>query len=208
MKSIDCYAFRRIKKFCEICRKKLKLTTNSHIERKRFCSVSCRMKGTNIKRLAKPVAPFHTCRKCGKLKPVCDFYTNSYKGKNHPRQYCKKCYKLETYALFKLHPEWVEKIKTRRRIKRKSLPFRMESARDLGLTIAEALKLYTEQDGKCAICAVPPQNGRRLSLDHNHETGKPRQFLCCACNTDLSVIENTARFEKLKAYLRKHETNN
>lgn len=202
---IDCYAFNRVEKFCETCGEKLKLASNRDIERKRFCSVSCRMKGTNCKRFATAEASVHVCKKCGKEKPASAFYATTYRGKRYPRQFCKKCYIGETRALLENHPEWVDKIRTRRKIKRAALPFRMETARDLGLSLEAALNLYADQDGRCAICGVPPQKGRRLALDHNHETGRPRQFLCCSCNADLSVIENKPRFEKLKAYLVRHE---
>ena len=202
---IDSYAFHSVNKFCETCGVKLKLTANVHIKRKRFCSASCRMKGINKHRFAQPAALNHTCKMCCKTKPICDFYTVTYKDKKYPRQFCKKCYKGHVYAMFEKHPEWVEQMRTRRKLKRAALPFRMESARDLGLTLAEAFKMYTDQCGKCAVCGAPPQNGRRLALEHNHATGEPRQFLCCSCNADLSVIENKARFEKLQAYLVKHE---
>src|SRR6266550_6831211 len=42
---------------------------------------------------------------------------------------------------------------------------------------------FTEQHGVCAICEKPEttkQQGRvqRLSVDHDHKTGKPRGLLC------------------------------
>ncbi|MFI2736620.1 endonuclease domain-containing protein [Streptomyces sp. NPDC018711] len=40
--------------------------------------------------------------------------------------------------------------------------------------------LMTWQDGRCAVCG---QNGRRLVLDHDHETGLVRGWLCSSCNT-------------------------
>lgn len=34
------------------------------------------------------------------------------------------------------------------------------------------------QDGKCAICKKPPKPGKRLAVDHDHETGFIRGLLC------------------------------
>lgn len=199
-------SFHGVIKFCEICGKELILKTNIHIERKRFCSVSCRMKATNKKRFEEPEVTEHACKRCGQTKPVEQFYTVNYRGKSHPRQFCKACCKIETYSAFEKHPEWVMEIRTRRSAKRKSLPFRMESAGELGLSIAEAQDIYNRQGGLCAVCGKPPKPGRRLCLDHNHATGKVRQFLHNYCNTSLAVLENKPLFEKLSAYLARHET--
>jgi hypothetical protein len=104
------------------------------------------------------------------------------------------------------HPEWMERMRTRRTLKRASLPFRMETVRAFGLTLEQAMDMYNAQGGVCAICGVDPKlTKRRLVLDHDHSTGKPRQFLCCACNMDLAVLENKKRLARLQAYLEKHE---
>ncbi len=45
-------------------------------------------------------------------------------------------------------------------------------------------RLYSEQDGRCAIC-TRPKSLDELELDHDHETGKLRGFLCKNCNFKL-----------------------
>ena len=46
-----------------------------------------------------------------------------------------------------------------------------------------------EQGGVCAVCGR--DNGkRRLAVDHNHQTGRPRGLLCTACNMALNRIES------------------
>ena len=43
---------------------------------------------------------------------------------------------------------------------------------------------------KCALCGIPEMElNRRLSLDHNHETGEFRGWLCRRCNTLVGLIE-------------------
>ncbi len=43
--------------------------------------------------------------------------------------------------------------------------------------------LYAEANGKCQICGVPEAEcTQRLHMDHDHETGRPRGFLCMTCN--------------------------
>lgn len=56
------------------------------------------------------------------------------------------------------------------------------------------------QQGLCAICLKPERamrNGKpqRLSVDHDHQTGKARGLLCSACNRALGLLledDNTA----------------
>lgn len=47
----------------------------------------------------------------------------------------------------------------------------------------ERYVMYRLQEGKCAICKRHESEfKRRLSVDHNHKTGKVRGLLCFQCN--------------------------
>lgn len=67
-----------------------------------------------------------------------------------------------------------------------------------------------EQHGVCAICEKPEtakRNGKvlRLSVDHDHKTGKPRALLCAACNRAIGLMkEDPQRLEAAVRYLRQH----
>lgn len=50
-----------------------------------------------------------------------------------------------------------------------------------GLTVEDFGKLLASQGGVCAICAGTDEQ-RRLSVDHDHETGEVRGLLCSGCN--------------------------
>ena len=57
-----------------------------------------------------------------------------------------------------------------------------------GLSLAAYAAMHDEQNGVCEICKRPETMGRRkkprkLSVDHNHETGAVRGLLCSRCNT-------------------------
>jgi hypothetical protein len=72
------------------------------------------------------------------------------------------------------------------------------------ISFEEYLYLFDKQNGCCAICGINQKDTvRRLSVDHNHETGVVRSLLCGTCNTHLGIFE---RF-KLKAqeYLKGHQ---
>jgi len=61
--------------------------------------------------------------------------------------------------------------------------------------------LEESQNNLCAICGSPPPKGRRLHLDHCHETGQVRGLLCHHCNValgfvkdDISILESAIEY--------------
>lgn len=58
-------------------------------------------------------------------------------------------------------------------------------AKKYGITGEQYLALYAFQGGKCAICKRATGTTRRLSVDHDHKTGKIRGLLCRPCNNML-----------------------
>ncbi len=57
--------------------------------------------------------------------------------------------------------------------------------------------MASSQGGVCAICQRPPWGKsargsyiKRLSVDHDHETGKPRGLLCSQCNFGVGNFRN------------------
>jgi hypothetical protein len=69
-------------------------------------------------------------------------------------------------------------------------------------------RLYKQQRGRCAICGrAQKEEGKRLALDHDHQTGKIRGLLCRLCNTGLGSFQDSeSRLLKAKRYLEmKHD---
>jgi len=58
-----------------------------------------------------------------------------------------------------------------------------------GLEYEDYLKLLEEQKGLCKICSKD-NSGRRLSIDHCHDTGRIRGLLCTRCNRALGLFED------------------
>lgn len=82
--------------------------------------------------------------------------------------------------------------------------------REYGLSADEYLAMLEAQDGRCAICRGEPhtQNGRqaRLSVDHDHVTGKPRGLVCHNCNRAIGLLgDDPARALALADYLWSHQ---
>lgn len=54
-----------------------------------------------------------------------------------------------------------------------------------GVSELQYKELLDGQGGKCFICKRTPnetRNGRRLTVDHDHKTGRIRGLLCVSCN--------------------------
>ncbi len=74
-----------------------------------------------------------------------------------------------------------------------------------GITQADLDAMIARQGGKCAICAGPPNGpGKRLHIDHCHNSKAIRGLLCSKCNTAVGLLDdNPERAELLAAYLRR-----
>jgi len=58
--------------------------------------------------------------------------------------------------------------------------------------------MLADQQGRCAICSTELTSGRkgseRACLDHDHQSGRPRAFLCGSCNSKLGQFETVQAF--------------
>ena len=103
-----------------------------------------------------------------------------------------------------------EKIRDHARLYRKAHPYSTR-ARDLrnkyNITPAQYDAMFNAQNGRCAICDKTPQeNGKRLTIDHCHKTGKVRGLLCYRCNTGLASFKDELRLvSEAVTYLAKAE---
>ena len=79
-----------------------------------------------------------------------------------------------------------------------------------GLTVAQYDEMFAAQGGCCAVCGRPESRMKggkvaRLSVDHDHKTGKVRGLLCDKHNRALGLLGDSADIvECAAAYLRRH----
>lgn len=72
--------------------------------------------------------------------------------------------------------------------------------KEYGITLEEYDTLKSKSSG-CGICGEPQE----LQLDHDHVTGKVREFLCGHCNRGLGMFRDSMeRLHSAIAYLEKH----
>jgi hypothetical protein len=63
------------------------------------------------------------------------------------------------------------------------------------------------QNGVCAICKKSEPSGKRLAIDHCHNSGRIRKLLCTRCNTSLKRFEEVENWGALAAsYIEEHKT--
>ena len=97
----------------------------------------------------------------------------------------------ETYRSWrKSNPEKVKAIRDKERRENKDTRRNRDFMQKYGITLADYDQMFAEQDGLCAICFQPPTEGRRMAVDHNHETGKVRGLLCLRCNLAIGNLRD------------------
>lgn len=65
--------------------------------------------------------------------------------------------------------------------------------------------LFQAQSGKCAICQEE-QQGRSLTVDHDHDTGEVRALLCRECNLGLGQFkDNLLLLRRAVNYMEEHD---
>ena len=144
------------------------------------------------------------CRECGVVLTAKNWaeankkighYTCKVCQKRYFQEYCKNNQDKRKEGSRKYHKE--HKLQARSR----------ELKRLFGITLKQYDEMLETQGGVCAICGEPEkgkhQNGkiRRLSVDHNHQTGKVRGLLCVGCNVRLGVLDNKSFVKKAMKYL-------
>lgn len=111
------------------------------------------------------------CTQCGNEKQLDEFYRKG-GSKVGFRSKCIQC--VQQYY----HDN-------RQRIRQRDLQ------RMYGISLTEYDQLLDGQGGVCAICGkTPTENGMRLSVDHDHTTGKVRGLLCDTCNFAIGAFND------------------
>jgi hypothetical protein len=144
------------------------------------------------------------CSRCQAEKPFDQFNRNR-RHKDGRDNYCKEC-----RSAYMKQPRQQERMRDYYRVKvagteqRQEVVRRGHFRRRYGITIEQYDQLLEAQGGGCALCGVKENpDGRRLCVDHDHETGAIRGLLCRLCNTALHKFETrSASAERLVEYLK------
>lgn len=137
------------------------------------------------------------------IGPTCKDCETTSTRKWYSGPLCKNCYnkKPEVRAARRVRDR-----RYRSTEKGKSSERNMFLKKRYGIT----LQIYNEMLGKqyhvCNICNQPELN-RKLSVDHDHKTGKIRALLCSRCNRALGIVNDSIELlHSLINYLKEHST--
>lgn len=142
-----------------------------------------------------------TCPQCEQVLPMSSFgMRKSAGGSAKWRSRCRACESANTKL----------QAKSGHRSRSKGVPSTSyaglrQYAKKLGIPWAEIVDRYPIDD-RCEICGRTPEEAspggryKRLALDHCHETGRLRGFLCLPCNGGLGVLGDRA--ERVRSALR------
>ncbi len=73
-----------------------------------------------------------------------------------------------------------------------------------GISKEEYALMLQTQNGVCFICGET-NNGRRLHIDHDHDTGKVRSLLCQKCNMILGLCgESVNKLDAIAKYIKEY----
>jgi hypothetical protein len=109
-------------------------------------------------------------------------------GNSH---YCKPC-----------HAEYVRDWYQKNKDSVRGTQFK----RKYGISVSDYDRMFLQQSGLCAICSSQSNDGRRLHVDHCHDTGKVRGLLCNRCNKGLGLFRDDPDLLSIAAgYIVEHE---
>jgi hypothetical protein len=124
-----------------------------------------------------------TCCRCKEVKHVTSFYVARAELDGR-RKHCAQCCRELTQIENINRPELYAAIRRRSNLKR-----------SFGITVEEYEALLVSQKGGCAICGRTNEqevarSGRRMPVDHCHQTGRIRGILCGNCNKGLGKFKD------------------
>ena len=142
------------------------------------------------------------CRTCKEIKPLAAFYRGT--GKHGRISTCILCWKIARRERYREDIN-AERTKLRQYYQEnKDRICKQNRTRKFGLSICEQEARLRVQDNRYAICRQKFTG--RWSVDHDHATGKIRDFLCAGCNGGLGLFRDNPSFLRLAAaYLEKHK---
>lgn len=129
---------------------------------------------------------------------VCSICSKEYIPTNSRQQFCPQCRlstrlarNREAFHRFTLaHPEQIKAYNAAAHIAR----YPGDLKKHYGITVPEYNEILAVQGGKCAACGslINTVRGKiaRMSIDHDHKTGRVRGLLCNSCNLALGYAHD------------------
>lgn len=183
---------------------KTSFISNSSWIKRKYCSNKCKDKAHSfLEKL--DFGDFKICSKCGELKPISE-YTWQRKDKQK-RPNCKSCVAKQTKDRREKDPIHYKEVAMRAVYKYQiKNPLKNKEGyvrRKFNLSLEEfdfiLSQLLSIRGATCWVCGRSGKmqgqyklndKGRRIVVDHDHETGEIRGLLCDLCNTSLGKLND------------------
>ena len=123
---------------------------------------------------------------CHETQPLDNFHIDKAKSSGR-RGYCKACSTKRERARYANDPDRA---------------YHNRLQRVFGLTLTEYDERLYRQGGVCLICQTTCVTGKRLAVDHDHDTGRVRGLLCTRCNQGIGLfLDNPLLLRSAATYL-------
>ena len=137
------------------------------------------------------------CGRCKQIKPVTEFH-RSRRLEDGLQRRCKACDLIVQREQRNKYPERMRARLTKWRANNpdavRIIQQRYDLKRSFGISLEEYEQWLVKQNDGCAICGAKPfsgrAGGRRLAVDHDHETGAVRGLLCGSCNRAVGQFDD------------------
>ena len=132
------------------------------------------------------------CTRCKQEKPLDAFASDNTRPGVKKQSFCKQCKNTYNKVAYQEDPKYRE---------------RTWRKQNINITFEEYTKLLNSTNNSCEICNThEDQLGIKLSVDHDHTTGKIRGLLCSKCNTAISFLQDDPVIIKAALnYITKHQ---
>lgn len=126
------------------------------------------------------------CSACETTRPATDFGANKRKYDGLASE-CKACSRARSNERYHKNPDRSRELTL---------------WNQFGITVADYDDMMTGQQGVCGICRNTCSSGKRLAVDHDHETGRVRGLLCGRCNRGIGFLaHDPARLQAAIAWV-------
>jgi len=135
------------------------------------------------------------CSKCKVAKPESQFFKSGINpsGNTKYRGDCKECSQKDMYTWRERNKSHYNNYAAMWRAKNPEKQMANDIRSKYGLELDQYKKMLELQDYKCSICGkdhTPSTKKGRLSVDHDHKTGKIRGLICLNCNAGLGNLKD------------------
>lgn len=146
------------------------------------------------------------CTRCKEQKPLMAFH-KAPRLRSGLSSQCKACCYVHTKEWVSRNREKTRAAQRRFRANHPTNSAEYEIKRNYGISLEAYERMFREQNGGCKICGRQNLDGKRLSIDHDHNTGTVRGLLCIKCNSGIGYFRDDPNLmNRAIQYLKDNDT--